>query len=349
MSNLPPVNSPEVAQLGPSELSAYRVCLAFEQQVTEQISVIHARILGYLILHAPTENGRHEVVKAIHSCNKDFEVLSELGQAFLDYFIRPFKELRRWTPASSDNSSRTSSDEDEEDLQELETIPKPEAPKNRLDAKNQALERDGLRCVVTGLYDHDAAITKISVEEIVAAGGAVGTGCAYIVPDPAYLDAFNTPMSSPLEKKYSASVLAILKDFGYDVESLTDPNVHSLFNVMTMQFDVHVFFDRLNMWFEGTEIANFYKIQTISEWIKVPKLVNFTSSNPTKYPDLPSPKLLALHAACAKVAHLSGAGEYIDSLIADLDYLDELAFDGSTSAVLNHALMNKAARSIGAW
>ncbi|KAF9064412.1 hypothetical protein BDP27DRAFT_1471999, partial [Rhodocollybia butyracea] len=27
---------------------------------------------------------------------------------------------------------------------------------------------------------------------------------------------------------------------------------------------------------------------------------------------LPDPALLALHATCAKVAHLSGAGEYID-------------------------------------
>jgi hypothetical protein len=62
--------------------------------------------------------------------------------------------------------------------------------------------------------------------------------------------------SSLLQKAYSASVLAVLKRFGYDVESLNGPKVHSLFNVMTshgsMQKDVHEWFDRLYLWFEAT-------------------------------------------------------------------------------------------------
>jgi len=57
---------------------------------------------------------------------------------------------------------------------------------------------------------------------------------------------------SLLQNAYSASVLAILKRFGYDVESLNGPKVHSLFNVMTMQKDVHDWFDRLHLWFEAT-------------------------------------------------------------------------------------------------
>ena len=91
MRNLPPANRSEEAQLGPNALSAYRVCLAFQQQVTEKPLITHARILSYLILHAPTENAQHEIVKAIHSCNNDFKVLSKLGQSFIDYYIRPCK------------------------------------------------------------------------------------------------------------------------------------------------------------------------------------------------------------------------------------------------------------------
>ena len=47
-------------------------------------------------------------------------------------------------------------------------------------------------------------------------------------------------------------MLAVLKHFGYDVETLNGPEVHSLFNVMTMQHDVHVMFDRLYLWLEVT-------------------------------------------------------------------------------------------------
>ena len=77
--------------------------------------------------------------------------------------------------------------------------------------------------------------------------------------------------------------------------------------------------------------------------------MTFTSPDPSILP-YPSQKLLALHAACAKVAHLSGAGEYIDKFDRDADDLDVLATDGSSSAILTHALLKSASRpiSIGA-
>jgi hypothetical protein len=47
-------------------------------------------------------------------------------------------------------------------------------------------------------------------------------------------------------------MLAVLKHFGYDVENLNGPKVHSLLNVMTMEKNVHDLFDRLYLWFEAT-------------------------------------------------------------------------------------------------
>ena len=41
----------------------------------------------------------------------------------------------------------------------------------------------------------------------------------------------------------------------------------------------------------------------------------------------PSPQLLALHAVCAQVAHMSGAAEYLGDIFGDLD--DDLAVHGS--------------------
>lgn len=59
-------------------------------------------------------------------------------------------------------------------------------------------------------------------------------------------------LSSFCQSDYAASVLAVLKRFGYDVENLNGPEMHSLCNVMTLQKDVHEYFDRLEIWFEET-------------------------------------------------------------------------------------------------
>ena len=70
----------------------------------------------------------------------------------------------------------------------------------------------------------------------------------------------------------------------------------------------------------------------------------FTTPDPDKLP-LPLPDLLALHATCAQVAHLSGAGEYVDRILEAMEQMDELAPDGTSSDVLQHALMT-ASRAI---
>ncbi|KAF8165705.1 hypothetical protein B0H34DRAFT_643000, partial [Crassisporium funariophilum] len=52
----------------------------------------------------------------------------------------------------------------------------------------------------------------------------------------------------------------------------------------------------------------------------------------------PDPRYLALHAACARVAHLSGAGEYIDHIIRYVARMGVLPRDGN-SDILYHALV----------
>ena len=78
----------------------------------------------------------------------------------------------------------------------------------------------------------------------------------------------------------------------------------------------------------------------------MPEKITLTSSDPAKLP-IPSPKLIALHAACSKVAHLSGAGAYIDKLDRDVDDLDVLACDGGSSDVLTHAVLRSMTHSVG--
>ena len=67
----------------------------------------------------------------------------------------------------------------------------------------------------------------------------------------------------------------------------------------------------------------------------LPTTVTFTSHDNAPLPD---PHYLALHTACAKVAHLSGAGQHIDSVDRDIDTTPVLARDGSSSRVLVEAI-----------
>ncbi len=109
----------------------------------------------------------------------------------------------------------------------------------------------------------------VSVEDQLAAGGLTATECAHIVPESTVLNVregaaseakarFTCIMSYfvadllTAQENYTASVLAVLQRFGYDVSALNGERVHSLFNVMTMEKNMHEFFNRLELWFEGT-------------------------------------------------------------------------------------------------
>ena len=67
------------------------------------------------------------------------------------------------------------------------------------------------------------------------------------------------------------------------------------------------------------------------------RTVTFTSPDPVKLP-VPSPWYLDLHAACCRVAHLSGAGQCIDDILRDMEDTQVLSQDGSSAEVLKYAL-----------
>ncbi|KAG6846607.1 hypothetical protein H0H93_012855, partial [Arthromyces matolae] len=50
---------------------------------------------------------------------------------------------------------------------------------------------------------------------------------------------------------------------------------------------------------------------------------------------LPDPVLLAIRAACSRVANMSGANEHIDQILRDLEEITTLADDGSMADLLS--------------
>jgi hypothetical protein len=93
--------------------------------------------------------------------------------------------------------------------------------------------------------------------------------------------------------------------------------------------------------FVGTyqEEKNKYKLEAAKDFVlrDYPEYVTFSTPDPVKFP-VPSPTYLAIHAACAKVAHLSGAAEFIDKLDRDIEDGKTLDPNGSSANMLEHAM-----------
>ena len=90
---------------------------------------------------------------------------------------------------------------------------------------------------------------------------------------------------------------------------------------------------------------NEYKLEATEPWTlrPYPEFVTFTTPDQDKLP-VPFPSYLAIHAACARVAHLSGAAKCIDKLYRDMDKSQILAPDWASASMLEHAIFELQAR-----
>lgn len=68
--------------------------------------------------------------------------------------------------------------------------------------------------------------------------------------------------------------------------------------------------------------------------------VDFTTPDPVTLP-LPDARYLRTHAACARVADLSGAAECIAKILHEEEVTRVLASDGGSSELLNHVLVHR--------
>ena len=136
--------------------------------------------------------------------------------------------------------------------------------------------------------------------------------------------------------------------------------INRLENVMTLDVAIHGWLDRMALWFEAIDgrvrfrllsmsvhhrlntryrpQPHSYRIETRPPFVpdaSFPREVTFTSQ--CNLP-LPSPKYLRIHAACCRIAHLSGAAEYLDKIYRDEEELSVLSSDGASAPVLSHLL-----------
>jgi hypothetical protein len=158
--------------------------------------------------------------------------------------------------------------------------------------------------------------------------------------------------------------MAILERFGFATFSERPGGVDQVWNLLSLEHNIRSKFDHLHLWFESTREVCYsetcrsrqltrvqpgrYKVCVLNKanegYIRhfvgpkphvdgAPMVVEFTSEFEKVPP--PDPILLALHAICARVAHMSGAAEFFDQLERDAEEMEALALDSSSTPPLS--------------
>ncbi|KAH9080585.1 hypothetical protein EDB83DRAFT_2284635 [Lactarius deliciosus] len=306
--------------------------------------LMHVRILGYLILEGPSLTASEFVAKEVNELPEgDEDQIDKAGERYFHHYLRIFKKSGGRTPASSLSSSDTFETRKAIIMEMLRLADKP--PEDQKEAKRQALVRDNFQCIVSGEYDFQSVKQN---DDLRAAAYSFSppragkTQCAHIIPSLTNKYILDT------NDKHASSFWDILGCFGYKglPDRLTGKKIHSLDNVMTLELNMHDSFDQLDIWFEATEgpqkgSPNTYTMKAtdpvfLAKCKVADRKITLTSEDP-RLP-LPNPDYLEIHAACCRVAHLSGAGEYMDKVLEDLEDTRVLSEDGSSAHILSFVL-----------
>ncbi|KAF8879585.1 hypothetical protein BD779DRAFT_1146539 [Infundibulicybe gibba] len=313
----------------PDSHSGYLKCLELEdhhavvKKTTKLTVLVCARLLGYMLVEALEDATREEFASEIVRCTDD-EALQALAGLYKDHLIHCFLLTKGRTPISTPSSF----DATEEEY----TPPLQVTLMNYTEAKQKVLIRDNHRCLLTGRLD------GISLE----AGSVADNG--FITASTRAAHIFDWSINDDLDTndklRHAESIRVMLGRFGnINTDELKGANAHRLQNILTLDSSVHEWFGQLKVWLERRpeDPDNYYRPAATKPFLLrgIPAGIQLATPDPASYP-LPDPRYIAVHAACARVAHLSGAGEYLDIVSREVE---GITVDDGSGDVLYHALM----------
>ncbi|KAK0654984.1 hypothetical protein B0T16DRAFT_450731 [Cercophora newfieldiana] len=179
------------------------------------------------------------------------------------------------------------------------------------------------------------------------------TGKTRSPPPPTMLRSSRSKPNRSSSSDFRKAAIAILNMFDVGVIHLIEgTNINRPYNAMTLSLEMHRLFGNFDIFFERvTETPHTYNIRTFDPFFE--KGLNLPVRRTFfEHPsiDPPSERLLALHSAIGHVLHLSGAGEYIDRILRDLED-GMVREDGSTQLgpLVNLALGARANPKMGSF
>ncbi|CVL09111.1 uncharacterized protein FMAN_14250 [Fusarium mangiferae] len=258
--------------------------------------------------------------------------LNAFADFLVDNFFLPLKAAGSKTPQPSPAaSSRITS-----------TRPIVGSVERVASLRRDCLVRDRHRCVISRDFDMKEAERRIEESGYDYAsddqgqllkeqepGSFAELEVAHILPH-----SLMTTTGNPELNKSKETALAILDMFDHDIVHLIEgPDIDRSRNALTLKIDLHRQFGNFKVFFEPTNQPHSYRIDsTLRQPFRNPIFpVNRTFFlTPERTIDPPSARLLAVHNAICQILHLSAAGNYIDSILRDLDD-GAVQSDGSTN------------------
>lgn len=214
-------------------------------------------------------------------------------------------------------------------------------PSRLSNLRQRILLRDGHRCVISGIYDTSFVISERHAGRVAPASFGMNTEAAHII-----LHSLNNiPTPSEALTPPKTFVWSILNMFHPGVaHTLSGSRIDAPNNALLLQRDLHDEFGKLHLYFDPIEAApHSYHVRTTRGTALPPFLlapgpapvVTFTNREAAGVARsvLPCRRLLKLHMACCKMLEMSGAAEYVESFLDDMDELMQrgcLAADGSS-------------------
>ncbi|KAF5696737.1 transposase [Fusarium mundagurra] len=247
--------------------------------------------------------------------------LNAFADFLVDNFFLPLKAAGSKTPQPSPAaSSRITS-----------TRPVVGSVERVASLRRDCLVRDRHRCVISRDFDMKEAERRIEESGYDYAsddqgqllkeqepGSFAELEVAHILPH-----SLMTTTGNPELNKSKETALAILDMFDHDIVHLIEgPDIDRSRNALTLKIDLHRQFGNFKVFFEPTNQPHSYRIDsTLRQPFRNPIFpVNRTFFlTPERTIDPPSARLLAVHNAICQILHLSAAGNYIDSILRDLD------------------------------
>ncbi|KAK3935965.1 hypothetical protein QBC46DRAFT_396221 [Diplogelasinospora grovesii] len=189
--------------------------------------------------------------------------------------------------------------------------------------RGSCLTRDRHRCVITHTFDITEAMERLRRPPATDDDGNPldmsnngGLEVAHILPH-----ALTKEENGELNESRKAAI-AILNMFDSGVMHMIEgTDMHRPYNALTLSLEMHQRFGQFHIFFERIEDADApphtYRINSFIPFSNRFPVTRTLFMHPSIDP--PSERLLALHFAIGHILHLSGAGDYIQVILRDME------------------------------
>ncbi|KAJ8455213.1 hypothetical protein ONZ45_g19012 [Pleurotus djamor] len=347
----PPLPQPLPDTFRPRNTNIADYCpLAYQKvlNVEKQMNIVNApdnevaplRVLGYLLQEDLVDTGINQLARSI--MNAEDDQLVQLGTFYATYFMGIFYRFKGVTPAPSLCPSRDYGDRTSHLRMILQ---RPPSERSHSNARTLVFHRDGRRDFLSQVYDvsdlsleaaNFHAETRLTRNIIEAAHiipeHVTEIGVNDTVPEIAalYTSSSEDVDTSAEKGLYMQSILYAFG--GIDVaEKAVGDLIHDPSNILVLGDLGHILFDTYHMWFEPTDQNDtdgypLWKVCYHKEYLRARSpdgLVFLTRLPPAKTVTIddstfnipgPNAQYLRIHAACCRVAWLSGLVDILPSL-----------------------------------